>query len=87
MSITVELTYDLAKVLGVKRLELEGAATVAEAVRLTRARFGAQQETFDQLTRVTALVVNGVLTNHHQGMATPLVDGDRVGFLKAAAGG
>lgn len=87
MSITVELTYDLAKVLGQRRLQLDSPATVADAVRQVRARFGDQAETFDRLTRVTALVHNGVLVNHRYGLATPLQDGDTVGFLKAAAGG
>lgn len=87
MSITVELSYDLAKALGERRLQLEGAATVADAVRQVRDRFGDRAGTFDQLTRVTALVHNGVLVNHRYGLATPLQDGDTVGFLKAAAGG
>jgi len=87
MKITVELTYDMAKALGVRRFEVEGAATVAEAVRLTRARFGDQGETFDQLTRVTALVLNGVLIQHRKGADSTLADGDTLAFLKAAAGG
>ena len=87
MSITVELTYDLAKALGNRRLELEGRPTLRQAVALTRDRFGAEGATFDQLTRVTALVVNGVLASRTHGLDTPLQDGDRVSFLKAAAGG
>ena len=34
MSITVELTYDMSKALGVQRFELEEARTVADVVRL-----------------------------------------------------
>ena len=44
MSITVELTYDMSKVLGVQRFELEDARTVADVVRLARARFGEGEE-------------------------------------------
>ena len=36
MSITVELTYDMSKALGVQRFELEDARTVADVVRLAR---------------------------------------------------
>jgi len=37
MSITVDLTYDISKALGVRRLELEGASTVIEGLgRLLR---------------------------------------------------
>lgn len=87
MSITVELTYDMGKALGSHRFELENAATVADVVRLTRESFGAAGEKFDELTRVAAVAVNGVLINHRKGMKTRLADGDTVGFLKAAAGG
>lgn len=87
MSITVELTYGMSKALGVRQFEVEGARTVEDVVRITREKFGAAAGEFDKLTRVAAIVVNGVLINHQKGMATPLADGDRVGFLKAAAGG
>ncbi len=87
MSITVELTYDLSKTLGARHFQLDGAATVAEAVRLTRERFAGQVETFDRLTRVANLAVNGVLINHARHQQTPLEDGDRLTFLMAAAGG
>jgi len=87
MSVTVELTYDMSKALGVQRFELEDARTVADVVRLARARFGEGEESFEKLTRVAAVAVNGVLTNHRKGMKTPLSDGDTVSFLKAAAGG
>ena len=87
MSITVELTYDLSKALGAQRFELEDARTVADVVRLARARFGEGGESFEKLTRVAAVAVNGVLINHRKGMKTRLADGDTVTFLKAAAGG
>ncbi len=87
MSITVELTYDMSKVLGVQRIELEDAPTVADVLRLTHARFGEGEESFEKLTRVASVAVNGVLINHRKGMKTPLADGDTVTFLKAASGG
>ena len=87
MSITVDLTYDMGKCLGEPRLELEGATTVADVVRLTRDRFGPEGTRFDQLARVAAVAVNGVLANHQRGMKTALSDGDVVAFVKAAAGG
>lgn len=87
MSITVELTYDLAKALGEPRLEVPAPATLQEVHRLTRERFGAQTDLFDKPTRLTALVVNSVLVKHRHGLDAPLSDGDRVSFLKAAAGG
>ncbi|MFN8644155.1 MAG: MoaD/ThiS family protein [Candidatus Binatia bacterium] len=86
--ITVEVTYDMAKALGgVRRFEVAAARTVADVVRLTRERFGAQGEAFEKLSRVAAVAVNGVLSNHRKGMHTPLADGDTVTFVKAAAGG
>lgn len=86
--ITVEVTYDMAKALGgVRRFEVAEARTVADVVRLTRERFGAQGEAFAKLSRVAAVAVNGVLANHRKGMQTPLADGDTVTFVKAAAGG
>jgi molybdopterin converting factor small subunit len=86
--ITVEVTYDMAKALGgVRRFEVADARTVADVVRQTRERFGAQGEVFEKLTRVAAVAVNGVLSNHRKGMHTPVADGDTVTFLKAAAGG
>jgi len=87
MSITVELTYDMSKVLGMQRFEVEDARTVADVVRQARARFGDGEESFEKLTRVAAVAVNGVLINHRKGMKTRLADGDTVTFLKAAAGG
>ncbi len=87
MSITVELTYDMSKVLGVERFEVERARTVDDVGRTTRDKFGERGQQFEQLTRVAAVVVNGVLINHRRGMRTPLADGDTVSFVKAAAGG
>ena len=87
MSITVEVTYDMSKELGVRRFEVDEAKTVAEAMRLTRERFGEAGDRFEQLTRVAAVAVNGVLVNHRKGMKTRLDDGDTVTFLKASAGG
>ena len=87
MSITVELTYDMSKALGVQRFELDAARTVADVVRLARARFGEGEESFEKLTRVAAVAVNGVLINHRKGIKTRLADGDTVSFLKAASGG
>lgn len=86
MSIRVELTYDMSKVLGVRRFELDGASTVREVVAQTAARFDGGDD-FEKLARLAAVAVNGVLVNHRKGMKTRLVDGDRVGFVKAAAGG
>ena len=71
MSITVELTYDMSKALGVQRFEVESAGSVAEVVAKARDRFRDSGADFDKLTRVAAIAVNG----------------DRVGFVKAAAGG
>ena len=87
MPVTVQLTYDMSKALGVRRFDVDGAATVADAVRLTRERFGEAADRFEQLTRVASVAVNGVLINHRKGMKTRLADGDTVTFLKAASGG
>jgi molybdopterin converting factor small subunit len=87
MSVTVEVTYDMSKELGVRRFEVDGAARVSDAVRLTRERFGEAGDRFERLTRVASVAVNGVLINHRRGMKTRLADGDIVTFVKAAAGG
>ena len=81
MSVTVELTYDMSKVLGAQRFELEDVQTVADVVRLARTRFGEGDESFDKLTRVAAVAVNGVLVNYKKGMKTRLTDGDTVSFV------
>lgn len=87
MGIRVELTYDMGKAIGQHAFELEAADTVADVVDQTRARFGAGGDEFAELARVARVAVNGVLVSHRQGTKTRLRDGDRVGFVKAAAGG
>lgn len=87
MSVRVELTYDMSKVLGTMSFEIESAGTVAEVVEQTRKRFPEGGDQFAKLARVAAVAVNGVLTSYKKGMKTKLADGDRVGFVKAAAGG
>ncbi|HEB89815.1 MAG TPA: MoaD/ThiS family protein [Deltaproteobacteria bacterium] len=87
MAIQVELTYEMSRVLGERRLAIESASTVADVVAQTRARFDEIGADYGKLARVTAIAVNGVLVNHKKGLKTKLADGDRVGFVKAAAGG
>lgn len=87
MKVTVQLTYDMSKELGVQRFELEDAKTVADVVRLTRSRFEGHEKSFEDLSRVAAVAVNGVLVNYRKGAKTTLEDGDTVAFVKAAAGG
>ena len=86
MSIRVELTYDMSKVLGLQTFDIESAATVRDVVEQTETRFDGGEE-FAKLARLAAIAVNGVLISHRKGMKTKLADGDRVGFVKAAAGG
>ena len=87
MGVTVELTYDMSKALGTRSFQVDGVATVADIVRVTKERFGDRAEEFDRLTRVAAVSVNGVLVTHRRGLRTSVADGDRVMFVKAAAGG
>lgn len=87
MAVTVELTYEMSKSLGMPRFEVEDADTVADVVRLARERFGASGGAFEELSQRAAVAVNGVLANHRRGMKTKLADGDTVTFVKAAAGG
>lgn len=87
MPVTIELTYDMSKELGVERFQVEDAATVDDALRLARERFGDAAERFDRLSRVAAVAVNRVLMSHKKGRKTRLRDGDTVTFVKAAAGG
>jgi molybdopterin converting factor small subunit len=87
MSIRVELTYEMSKALGCASFELESASTVKDIVEQTRARFAEGGEPFAKLARVAAVAVNGVLIAHRKGMKTRVADGDRVGFVKSAAGG
>ncbi len=86
MSIRVELTYDMSKALGLQNFDIDSAATVRDVVEQTETRFGGGEE-FAKLARLAAIAVNGVLISHRKGMKTKLRDGDRVGFVKAAAGG
>jgi molybdopterin converting factor small subunit len=85
--IVVELTYEMSKELGTRRFQLEAADTVADVVRAARDRFGERAAAFEQLGRVAAVAVNGVLISHRKGMKTKLSPGDTVTFVKAAAGG
>ncbi|RIK96315.1 MAG: hypothetical protein DCC71_22520 [Proteobacteria bacterium] len=87
MAVVVQLTYEMGKTLGAPRIEIEGARTVADVLRATRERFGAEAARFDQLARVTAVAVNGVLASYKRGQKTAVADGDTVAFVKAAAGG
>ncbi len=87
MAVTVQLTYEMRKLLGTSRVEIEGARTVADVERLLRERFGADAERFDLLQQRAAVAVNGVLASHRRGARTPVADGDVVAFVKAAAGG
>ncbi len=84
MSVRVELTYEMSKVLGSPVVEVE-AATVGEAV--AGARGGFDPETWERLAARTAIAVNGVLIRYRDRLATRLDDGDVVSFVKAAAGG
>jgi len=84
MRVTVELTYDMSKALGTDHFEVEDVATVKELIAKARERVG---PTFEEHTRLAAVAVNGVLTSHAKGLGTRLADGDRVSFVKAAAGG
>jgi molybdopterin converting factor small subunit len=84
MRVTVELTYEMSRDLGVERLEVEDVTTVAELVAKAKARVG---PSFDKHARLAAVAINGVLVNYKRGMRTKLADGDVVGFVKASAGG
>jgi len=87
MSVTVELTYDMSKAFGERRIEVPVAGTVKEAVAAVEAAFDARGEQLAPLSRVTAIAVNGVLMNHRKGLKTRLQDGDTIAFVKAASGG
>ena len=86
MPVHVEVTYDMSKQLGTHRLELSGT-TVGEIVDAVRARFADDPAVFETLTSQTAVAVNGVLVRYGDRLQTKLADGDRVSFVKAAAGG
>lgn len=87
MSVIVELTYGMSRVLGVSRFELEDPSTVKDLIQMTRERFVSAGEEFEELSRGTVVAVNGVLISYRKGLKTPLCSGDRVAFVKAAAGG
>ena len=84
MKVIVEPTYEMCKERGIDNFELENVATVAEVMQQSREKVGAK---FEELTRVVAIAVNGVLVNYKRGMKTALEDGDIVSFVKASAGG
>ena len=87
MSVTVELSYDMSKEFGERRIALDGPANVRAALAEVEARFDTAGVDFKTLSRVTAVAINGVLVNHRRGMKTALSDGDVVAFVKAASGG
>jgi molybdopterin converting factor small subunit len=88
MSIKVQLTYDMARKIGENPFEIaSGADTVADVFRLVEERFKNEGHDFEKLVRVAAVAVNGVLVHRLKGMQTPLRAGDRISFVKAAAGG
>lgn len=87
MPVIIELTYEMAKALGGEpRFEAE-AADVDTVVSITRERMKQSHADFDLLRARAAIAVNGVLVRHRDEGGTRLVDGDRVAFVKAAAGG
>lgn len=86
MSVTVELTYEMSKALGEVRIEIE-ASDVPGVIAATRERFSEGQRDFEILRARAAVAVNGVLVRHRDEGGTRLQDGDRVSFVKAAAGG
>ena len=86
MSVIVEVTYEMSKALGASRFEVE-AADVSAVVAATRARLAADGGDFDTLRARAAIAVNGVLVRHRDEGGKHLKDGDRVTFVKSAAGG
>lgn len=87
MPVIIELTYEMSKALGDEpRFEAE-ATDVDTVVSITRERLSQAQADFDLLRARAAIAVNGVLVRHRDEGGTQLVDGDRVTFVKAAAGG
>ena len=87
MSVTVELTYDMSKAYGERRIEVPQAATVKDAIGAVEAAFAERGQELAPLSRVTAIAVNGILMKHRKGLKTRLADGDTVAFVKAASGG
>ena len=84
MRVTVELTYDMSRALGIDRFDVDDVATVKDLIAKAHERVG---PTFEAETRLAAVAVNGVLMSYQSGLRTRLADGDRVSFVKAAAGG
>lgn len=86
MRVSVEPTYEMTKILGANRFEVDvaEAATVADVVETTKARVGPE---FEKLVRLAAIAVNGVLVSYRNGMKTRLAEGDEVRFVRASAGG
>jgi len=87
MSVTVELSYDMSKALGERRLEMPNPGRVREVVSYVEQKFVEKGADFSLLSKVTSVAINGVLTNHRRGMKTKLKDGDVVAYVKAASGG
>ena len=85
--VVVELSYDMSKAYGERRIELADVATVRDAVAQVGVLFHERGAELEALSRTTAIAVNGVLAKHRSGMGTALSDGDRVAFVKAASGG
>jgi molybdopterin converting factor small subunit len=86
MSVIVELTYDMSKLLGEARIDVE-AADVPSAIAAVRDRFVRGEGDFDALRSRVVVAVNGVLVRHRDEEGTRLKSGDRMSFVKAASGG
>lgn len=87
MSVVIELSYDMSKAIGERRIELSNPETVRDAVAQVNERFVTDGEDFETLSKVTSIAINGVLVKYDRGMKTRLQDGDVVAFVKAASGG
>ena len=87
MSVVIELSYDMSKAIGERRIELSNPETVRDAVAQVNERFVTDGEDFETLSKVTSIAINGVLVKYGRGMKTRLQDGDVVAFVKAASGG
>ena len=87
MSVVIELSYDMSKAIGERRIELSNPETVRDAVAQVNKRFVTDGEDFETLSKVTSIAINGVLVKYDRGMKTRLQDGDVVAFVKAASGG
>jgi len=87
VSVVIELSYDMGKAIGERRIELSNPATVRDAVAEVSVRFAAGGADFEALSTVTSIAINGVLVKYGRGLNTRLHDGDVVAFVKAASGG